>query len=289
MKTEFVIVTGISGAGKSCAVNVMEDIGYFCIDNMPPQLIPKFAEICEENDDISKVAIVTDIRGGTMFLNLNATIEELKKCGLDVKLLFVDANHHVVKQRYKETRRKHPLFDVTNGDIDKAIDAEREIIEPLREIADYYIDTSLMSTSTLKENVLNIFLDTPSDSMTISCISFGFKYGVPNEADLVFDVRCLPNPYYIPELKEKSGLDKEVRDYVMSFESSQTLQTKLLDLIDFLIPQYLHEGKSQLVIAFGCTGGKHRSATFAENMCEHLSKNHLKARVLHRDVNKDKK
>ena len=178
---------------------------------------------------------------------------------------------------------------MTNGDIDKAIDAEREILEPLREIADYYIDTSLMSTSTLKENVLNIFLDTPSDSMTISCISFGFKYGVPNEADLVFDVRCLPNPYYIPELKEKSGLDKEVRDYVMSFESSQTLQTKLFDLIDFLIPQYLHEGKSQLVIAFGCTGGKHRSATFAENMCEHLSKNHLKARVLHRDVNKDKK
>lgn len=170
MKTEFVIVTGISGAGKSCAVNVMEDIGYFCIDNMPPQLIPKFAEICEENDDISKVAIVTDIRGGTMFLNLSATIAELKKRGLDFKLLFVDANHHVVKQRYRETRRKHPLFDATNGDIDKAIDAEREILEPLREIADYYIDTSLMSTSTLKENVRNIFLDTPSDSMTISCI-----------------------------------------------------------------------------------------------------------------------
>ena len=181
------------------------------------------------------------------------------------------------------------LFDVADGDIDKAIDGEREILEPLHEQADYYIDTSLMSTSTLKENVLNIFLDTPSDSMTISCISFGFKYGVPNEADLVFDVRCLPNPYYIPELKEKTGLDKEVRDYVMSFESSQTLQIKLFDLIDFLIPQYLHEGKSQLVIAFGCTGGKHRSATFAENMCEHLSKNHLKARVLHRDVNKDKK
>lgn len=212
MKTEFVIVTGISGAGKSCAVNVMEDIGYFCIDNMPPQLIPKFAEICEENDDISKVAIVTDIRGGTMFLNLNATIEELKKRGLDVKLLFVDANHHVVKQRYKETRRKHPLFDATNGDIDKAIDAEREIIEPLREIADYYIDTSLMSTSTLKENVLNIFLDTPSDSMTISCISFGFKYGVPNEADLVsMCVACriritYPNLRKSRDLIRKSGI-----------------------------------------------------------------------------------
>ena len=286
MKTEFVIVTGISGAGKSCAVNVMEDIGYFCIDNMPPQLIPKFAEICEENEDISKVAIVTDIRGGTLFLHLSETIDELKARGLDTKLMFVDANHHVIKQRYKETRRRHPLFDAANGDIDKAIDAEKEILEPLRENADYYIDTSLMSTSTLKENVLNIFLDTPSDSMTISCISFGFKYGVPNEADLVFDVRCLPNPFYIPELKTKTGLDKEVRDYVMSFDSSKALQTKLFDLIDFLIPQYLHEGKSQLVIAFGCTGGKHRSVTFAENMFKYLEESGVKCRICHRDISK---
>lgn len=286
MSTEFVIVTGLSGAGKSCAVNVLEDIGYFCIDNMPPQLIPKFAEICKDNEDISKVAIVTDIRGGTMFLQLNDNIEELKKRGLNVKVLFVDANRHVVKQRYKETRRRHPLFDIANGDIDKAIDAECDILEPMKQAADYYIDTSLMSTSTLKENILNIFLDSPSDSMTISCISFGFKYGVPNEADLVFDVRCLPNPFYIPELKTKTGLDKEVRDYVMKFDSSKTLMDKLTDLIDFLIPQYLHEGKSQLVIAFGCTGGKHRSVTFAENMCKHISDNHLKARVLHRDINK---
>ncbi len=289
MKTEFVIVTGMSGSGKSCAVNVLEDIGYFCIDNMPPQLIPRFAEICEENEDITKVAIVTDIRGGTMFLHLNESIDELKKRGLNVKVLFMSANHHVIKQRYKETRRRHPLFDIANGDIDKAIDAEREIIEPMKQSADFYIDSSLMSTSTLKENLLNIFLDSPSDSMMISCISFGFKYGVPNEADLVFDVRCLPNPFYIPELKTKTGLDKEVRDYVMQFESSQTLQAKLSDLIDFLIPQYLHEGKSQLVIAFGCTGGKHRSVTFAENMCEHICKNHLKARVLHRDINKTNK
>ena len=286
MKTEFVIVTGISGAGKSCAVNVMEDIGYFCIDNMPPQLIPKFAEICEENDDISKVAIVTDIRGGTMFLNLNATIEELKKRGLDVKLLFVDANHHVVKQRYKETRRKHPLFDATNGDIDKAIDAEREIIEPLREIADYYIDTSLMSTSTLKENVLNIFLDTPSDSMTISCISFGFKYGLPQEADLVLDVRCLPNPFYVPELKHKTGLDQEVVDYVMASEESQELLHRYEYMLEYALPLYVKEGKSQLMIAVGCTGGKHRSITFARKIGEFCEKLGYAPSVQHRDVNR---
>ena len=284
MKTEFVIVTGISGAGKSCAVNVMEDIGYFCIDNMPPQLIPKFAEICEENDDISKVAIVTDIRGGTMFLNLNATIEELKKRGLDVKLLFVDANHHVVKQRYKETRRKHPLFDATNGDIDKAIDAEREIIEPLREIADYYIDTSLMSTSTLKENVLNIFLDTPSDSMTISCISFGFKYGLPQEADLVLDVRCLPNPFYVPELKHKTGLDQEVVDFVMSHPEAKQLLERYELFLQVALPLYVREGKSQLTIAVGCTGGKHRSITFARKIAEYCTSLGYEPGVQHRDA-----
>ncbi len=288
MKKEFVIVTGLSGGGKSCAVNVLEDIGYYCIDNMPPQLIPQFAEICQENDAISKIAIVTDIRGGTMFLHLNENLEKLKQLSLDVKLLFVDAKQSVIKQRYKETRRRHPLFDISNGDIDLAIESECNMLEPIKEKADYYIDTTLMSTSTLKENVLNLFLENPSDSMTISCISFGFKYGVPNEADLVFDVRCLPNPFYIPELKQKTGLDEEVRNYVMQFESSKTLEAKLFDLIDFLLPQYLHEGKSQLVIAFGCTGGKHRSVTFAENLRTYISDKNLKARILHRDIKKDK-
>ncbi|MCH5323836.1 MAG: RNase adapter RapZ [Eubacterium sp.] len=286
MNTEFVIVTGISGSGKSCAVNVLEDIGYYCIDNMPPLLISRFAEICEENEEITKAAIVTDIRGGTLFLNINEIIEELKGRGLNIKVLFVDANRAVVKRRYKETRRPHPLFDIANGDIDKAIEAEAVMLEPMRAIADYYIDTSLMSTSTLKENVINLFLDNPSDSMTISCMSFGFKYGVPNEADLVFDVRCLPNPFYIPELKTKTGLDAEVRDYVMKFDSSKQLEQKLYDLIDFLIPQYLHEGKSQLVIAFGCTGGKHRSVTFAQNMYDHIKQGSFKVRVLHRDLDK---
>lgn len=283
---EFVIVTGLSGSGKSCAVNVLEDIGFFCIDNMPPQLIPKFAEICKDNDNIDKVAIVTDIRGGTLFLRLNENIASLKNDGFNVKVLFVDANHNVIKQRYKETRRKHPLYDVANGDIDKAIDAENDMLMEMREHSDYYVDTSLMSTATLKENILNIFLENASDSMVISCISFGFKYGVPNEADLVFDVRCLPNPYYEPALKTKTGLDSQVRDFVMKHENAQILEQKLFDLVDFLIPQYLHEGKSQLVIAFGCTGGKHRSVTFAENMYNYINEKGFIARVLHRDVKK---
>ena len=286
MNTEFVIVTGLSGAGKSCAVNVMEDIGYFCIDNMPPQLIPKFAEICEENEDITKVAIVTDIRGGTMFMHLNENLEELKSKGYNVKVLFVDANHSVIKQRYKETRRRHPLFEASGGDIDKAINAESEIIEPMKQCADFYIDTSLMGTSTLKENVLNIFLDNPSDSMAISCISFGFKYGIPSEADLVFDVRCLPNPYYVEELKPLTGLDEPVSNYVLKWEQTQGFVKRFLDMIDYMIPLYCNEGKSQLVIAVGCTGGKHRSVTLAQLLYDHLQEKKKRVSVNHRDIKK---
>lgn len=283
---EFVIVTGVSGSGKSCVVKALEDIGFFCVDNMPPQLINKFADICKGNSSIEKVALVTDIRGGELFLELWDSVEEMRKLGINIKVLFLYADQDVVKRRYKETRRKHPLQDICGGDIDKAIAAEFEVLMPVRENSDYFIDTSLMTTAKLKENILNIFLEDISDSMMISCISFGFKYGVPDEADLVFDVRCLPNPFYIPELKQKTGMDTEVREFVMKHESAQILQTKLFDLIDFLIPQYISEGKSQLVIAFGCTGGKHRSVTFAENMFRHLSEHKLTVRLLHRDCGK---
>lgn len=283
---EYVIVTGVSGSGKSCVVKALEDIGFFCVDNMPPQLIHKFADICKGNGSIEKVAFVTDIRGGELFLELWDSVEEMRKLGLNIKVLFLYADQDVVKRRYKETRRKHPLQDSCGGDIDKAIASEFEILMPVRENSDYFIDTSLMTTAKLKENVLNIFLEDISDSMMISCISFGFKYGVPDEADLVFDVRCLPNPFYIPELKQKTGMDAEVREFVMKHEVAQTLQAKLFDLIDFLIPQYIAEGKSQLVIAFGCTGGKHRSVTFAENMFRHLSEEKLTVRLLHRDCGK---
>ena len=284
---EFVIITGMSGSGKSSAVKVLEDIGFFCIDIMPPQLIPNFAAMCNENSEISKVAIVTDIRGGTMFFKLSECIAKLHIAGIDVKVLYLEANKETLIKRYKETRRKHPLDELSGGDLSGAIDAETELLSEIRENADYIIDSSLLSTGQLKEEIAGLFLDKPTDRMIVSCMSFGFKYGVPGEADLVFDVRCLPNPFYIPELKHKTGLDSEVRDYVMQFEQSQTLETKLRDLIDFLIPCYVHEGKSRLVIAFGCTGGKHRSITFAERTAKYLAEKECKVRTLHRDIDKN--
>ena len=284
---DLVIVTGMSGSGKSSAVKVLEDIGFFCIDNMPPKLIPSFAEMCSENDGISKVAIVTDIRGGAMFFKLGEVIAKLHIRGIDVKVLFLEASKEVLMKRYKETRRKHPLDEVSGGDLSKAIDAETELLGDIRENADYIVDSSFLSTGQLKEQIAELFLDKPTDRMIVSCMSFGFKYGVPGEADLVFDVRCLPNPFYIPELKHKTGLDQEVRDYVMKYDQSMTLRDKLFDLIEFLIPHYVSEGKSRLVIAYGCTGGKHRSVTFAELTAAFLREKGCKVMTLHRDIDKN--
>lgn len=284
---QFLIVTGLSGSGKSSAINVLEDIGYYCIDNMPPELITKFADICSRSDGkIEKVAFVVDIRGGDLFLKLNDTIMQLKEAHVNLKILFLDSSDDVIVRRYKETRRKHPLDEVSYGNIRKAIETERELLIPVKEKADFYIDTSCTSLSEFKERMYSMFLDSGEDYMRIDVRSFGFKFGAFREGDLIFDVRCLPNPYYIPELKEKTGLDDEVSGYVMKFDEAQQLYAKLVDLIDFLIPLYEKEGKSQLVIAFGCTGGKHRSVTFAEAIAKHLkSKNH-KVRISHRDIDK---
>ena len=284
---EFVIVTGMSGSGKSSVMKALEDIGFFCIDNMPPQLIPAFAAMCDDNEDISKVAIVTDIRGGAMFFKLGDCIDKLHVRGINVKVLFLEASKEVLMKRYKETRRKHPLDEVSGGDLSKAIDAETELLGEIREHADYIVDSSFLSSTQLKEQIAELFLDKPTDRMIVSCMSFGFKYGVPGEADLVFDVRCLPNPFYIPELKHKTGLDSEVRDYVMRFEQSAQLRDKLFDLIEFLIPHYVSEGKSRLVIAYGCTGGKHRSVTFAELTAAFLRDKGCKIMTLHRDIDKN--
>ena len=285
MKTEFVIVTGISGAGKSCAVNVMEDIGYFCIDNMPPQLIPKFAEICEENEDISKVAIVTDIRGGTLFLHLSETIDELKARGLDTKLMFVDANHHEIKQRYKETRRRHPLADQTDS-LQEAVCREREMMQPVRERADYVIDTSRTSTAQLRGELLQLFGDGVGKKagMTVSVTSFGYKYGLPLEADLVIDVRFMPNPFYIEELRPQTGLDKAVSDYVFSFQQTKDFLKRLEELLAFTLPLYAEEGKTSLVIAVGCTGGHHRSVAVTHALAEFIAGQGYQVAENHRDM-----
>lgn len=282
---QFVIITGMSGSGKSSAVNVLEDIGYYCVDNMPPELIPKFANICSQSDGkIDKVAFVVDIRGGDLFLKLQDTVKQLQGEGVSLKILFLDSSDDVIVRRYKETRRKHPLDEVSYGNIRKSIETEREILRPIKAQADFYIDTSRSSTAQFKERLYSIFLGN-NEFMHIDVQSFGFKFGAMSEGDLVFDVRCLPNPFYVPELKNKTGLDKDVYDYVLSFDEAKVLLGKLTDLIDYLIPLYEKEGKSQLVIAFGCTGGKHRSVTFAEAVAEHLRKQGHRIRITHRDIN----
>lgn len=284
---QFVIITGMSGSGKSSAVNVLEDIGYYCIDNMPPELITKFANICSQSGGkIEKVAFVVDIRGGELFLKLQDTIAELKASGVNLKIMFFDSSDDVIVRRYKETRRKHPLDEVSYGNIRKAIETERQMLVPIKAKADYYIDTTSTSTAQLKERMYSIFLDENDDFMKLDIRSFGFKFGPMREGDLVFDVRCLPNPFYIPELKNKTGLDAEVYNYVLSFDEAKILRDKLFDLIDYLIPLYEKEGKAQLVIAFGCTGGKHRSVTFAEAVANHLKSNGHKVRIQHRDIDK---
>jgi len=284
---ELVIITGLSGAGKSRAVDALEDIGFFCADNMPPKLIPTFVQLILNSKELrDRVAIVTDIRVGGSFKDLFNALDNLKAMNCPYKMLFFDANNEVLLRRYKETRRKHPLIDEHNGSLIEAIEAERVILQPARQIADYIIDSSNLTATECKERVSSMFIDNPTNAMSIHCISFGFKYGIPSDSDLVFDVRCLPNPFYINELKEHTGLEAPVKDFVMKWEQAQVLIEKLFDLIDYLIPLYRTEGKSQLVISIGCTGGRHRSVVFAELIREHLCKDGLLLSINHRDIKK---
>lgn len=282
---QFVIITGMSGSGKSTAIDVLEDMGYYCIDNIPPELIIKFTDLCAKSEGkIQKAAFVVDVRGGDFFLQLQDTIQKLRAANVNLKVLFLDCSDEVISRRYKETRRKHPLDELSDGSVRKAIGMERELLMSAKAMSDYYIDTSLYSNTDFRSRMYSIFEETDEEHMHIDIRSFGFKYGVFSEGDLIFDVRCLPNPFYIPELKHKTGLDSEVSQYVMKFEEAQKLYEKLTDLIDYLIPLYQKEGKSQLVIAFGCTGGKHRSVTFAEAIARHLTLNGHKIRINHRDI-----
>ena len=284
-----VIVTGMSGAGKSTALKMLEDVGYFCVDNLPVPLIPKMADLLRvPGTEINKAALGVDIRSGQSFEELEKVLEELDSTGMQYEILFLESSDDVLIKRYKETRRFHPLAG-NEGRVDQGIRMERQRIQFLRKRADYLIDTSHMLTRELKAELNKIFVQNKEyNNLYISVLSFGFKYGIPADADLVFDVRFLPNPYYIEELRPKSGNDKEVRDYVMQNEKANVFLEKLSDMVEFLIPNYILEGKTQLVIGIGCTGGKHRSVTLANELFRVLSKNeNYGVRIEHRDIGKD--
>ena len=284
-----VIVTGMSGAGKSKALKMLEDVGYFCVDNLPVPLIPKMADLLRvPGSELNKAALGVDIRSGESLAEMAEVLKELDLAGMKYEILFLESSDNVLIKRYKETRRFHPLAG-NDGRVDQGIRKERERIEFLREKADYLVDTSHMLTRELKTQLNKIFVRNKEyKNLYISVLSFGFKYGIPADADLVFDVRFLPNPYYIEELRPKSGNDQEVRDYVMGNRKAEEFLYKMTDLVEFLIPNYVQEGKTQLVIAIGCTGGKHRSVTLANELFEALNRDEdYGIRIEHRDIGKD--
>ena len=282
-----IIVTGMSGAGKSQAVKVLEDIGYFCIDNLPPVLIPKFAELCVKGGErVRHVALIADIRGGQFFDAMSQALQELRKQGVSYEIVFMEASDKVLINRYKETRRVHPL--ALHGRISQGIAEERKRLATLRDQADFIIDTSSLKTSQLRDILRKRYaLNTGRKGLTVTVVSFGFKHGMPIDADIVDDVRFLPNPYYVEEYRHKSGRVPVVRDYVQSFQVTQTFKEKWFDMIDFLLPNYEREGKSQLVIAVGCTGGMHRSVCMAEEMYRHLKETGVDVSIEHRDLAKN--
>lgn len=284
---EFIIVTGMSGAGKSGAIAAMEDIGFYCADNIPPALIPDFYHLCIQKENaVSKVAVVTDTRGGEMFGSLFNALEELERENLEYKIFFMDAKDEVLIRRYKETRRKHPLMNIQDASIEEAVRREREILQRIKGFSDFNMDTSALSAVEMRSKVIELFLSTPSDSLIIKCISFGYKYGLPSESDLVFDVRCFPNPFYIPSLKKQTGLDHDVREYVLKQKETMLFLRKLLPFVDYLLPLYQKEGKSQLVVSIGCTGGKHRSVALSQLLYEHFMKSGYLSVVHHRDIHR---
>ncbi len=284
MENELIVLTGVSGAGKSTAMGFMEDVGYYCIDNMPPELMTTFISLLAKGDNYPKVAIVADVRSSQIFQQLIESIEEIEKYNYIVKIVYLDVKDKEALKRYKLTRRKHPFADKFNGSISDAIAYEKEILSPLRAKADHIIDTTDIISPKLRERLSQILLGGDKEVMNIHCMSFGFKHGIPAEADFVIDVRCLPNPYWLESLRTKTGLDKEVSDYVFSFEESNELLRKLIDFLDFLNPLYIKEGKSQIVFAIGCTGGNHRSVAIAEALKEHFSKKWDNVSSHHRDI-----
>ena len=282
---ELLIVTGLSGAGKSLAMNALEDIGFFCIDNIPAGLMPRLVEFARQGENLlQRVAVVLDVRACRSAGEVKAALDDLDRCGGAYRVLFLDSSDEVLQRRYKETRRVHPLASYEGVSTASAIALERQALRPLLERADFVLDTSLLSPAQHKERICELFLPGEKQGMVVNVVSFGFKYGLPKEADLVLDVRCLPNPFYIPELKPLTGMDEAVAGYVMGFEQSRELLRRIEAMLEYALPLYVKEGKSQLTIAVGCTGGKHRSITFARLLGGFCTERGYHTAVHHRDM-----
>jgi len=285
---ELMIVTGMSGAGKSQASNALEDVGYYCVDNMPPALMAPFLELCRQSSqELNRVALVTDVRSGTLFRELQAVLPTLQAAVESCRILFLDCSNEALRRRFKETRRHHPLAE-DGRSIEQALQTERELLTPLYEMADYRIDTTHLNAAQLKSRLVDLFMHQADTAMTVQVLSFGFKYGFPAEADIMLDMRCLPNPFYVEDLRRLTGMDAAVQEYVMSNPAAVEYLERILALLRHTIPLYQKEGRSQLVIAIGCTGGKHRSVTMANRVAEAL-KDMTDGPVLayHRDIGRE--
>ena len=286
---EFVIISGMSGAGKTSALHIMEDIGYYCVDNIPTSLLQTLYKLCKDSSDkaMERVAVVVDVRGNGDYEVMYYDLENFKKNNEGVSILYIDAKVDSLIVRYKETRRRHPLTErLKDGSVAAAVKEEQRLLVPVKTLADYSIDTTFMSIKQLRERIISMFLENSSNSIMLTFMSFGFKYGIPLESDLIIDVRCLPNPFYIAELKEHTGLEKCIQDYVLDSEETQEFVKRLIDWLDYSLPLYLKEGKSELVVGIGCTGGKHRSVTIAELLDNYFMEKGYKCIVQHRDVKK---
>ena len=279
---DVIIVTGLSGAGKSQASRCLEDLGYYCVDNMPPALIQSFLELTVQN--IEKAAFVVDIRGGEFFDDLKTVIENLKRSKLEHRVLFLEASDEILIRRYKETRRSHPLSG-SSGSIPEGIQRERKKLEEIRQVADYVVDTSNLKSAQLNQEIKNLILSERNEDMfNVTVESFGYKHGIPLDADMVFDVRFIPNPFYVSSLKNLTGNNKKVQEYVMKFPESRSFADSVKKMVDELIPCYIREGKYNLVLCFGCTGGQHRSVTMANEICSHLKADGRRVVLIHRDL-----
>lgn len=286
---EFIVISGLSGAGKSSAAAYLEDLGFYCVDNLPVSLIPNFAGLCKAGagaGKYSRVALVTDIRGGQTFDNLFQALDELRELNIDYKLLFVEASDEAIISRYKETRHTHPLLR-QGYTLAEAVRLERVAMEPVRRRATYVLNSSGLNLARFRSELLRLFgLEEMGEALSVSVLSFGFKYGLPLEADLVFDVRFLPNPYYIPELRPCTGLEESVNSFLMNYQQTHDFLRHLEELLSFLLPQYIEEGKSSLTIAVGCTGGRHRSVAIAHALAVFLRQKGCRTGELHRDIDR---